>query len=397
MAEPSRIVVVGASLAGLSAVRSLRAEGFTGSIAVIGDEVHPPYDRPPLSKGYLASSDTHPDLGSAELEDVEWILGKGVVGLDSAARVLRLSDGSAEHYDGLVAATGTTPRVLPDGDKAGVHTVRTLDDSVALRAAMNSGRPRVVLVGGGFVGAEVASACVDRGLPVTIVERADVPFRRVLGPTVGAELGRLYVDRGVDLRLGRSVRRLLGDDRVTGVELDDGSVVDADIVVQSMGVTPATSWLADSGLDIDDGVVCDETLLAAPGIVAAGDVARWPNRRLGEFRRVEHWEHAITSGEHAARTLLGRAEPYDIVPWVWSDQFGFKLQFVGSSISHDEVVLDSTLATDGKMLALYRRGDRLVAACGIRRNKIVLGLRERIGLPGSWAAALEQIAGRLAA
>lgn len=397
MTPLEHVVVVGASLAGLAAARALRAEGFTGRLTIVGEEVHRPYDRPPLSKSYLGPSDTHPDLGSHDVADVDWVLGSAAVGLELASRQVRLADGSTVDFDGLIIATGTTPRSLPDYDKRGVVSLRTLDDAVALRDALGTRPSRVVLVGGGFISAEVASTCVSQGIPVTLVEREDQPFSRSLGAAVGAELTRFYVRHGVDVRRGTTVRRVLGGATVTGVELDDGSTVEAGLLLLSIGVLPATGWLEGSGLPLDDGVVCDETLQVVPGVVAAGDVARWPNRRLGEFRRIEHWEHAITSGEHAARTLLGRAEPYELVPWVWSDQFGVKLQFVGSSLDHDEVLVDSSLDTDGRFLALYRKGDRLWGACGIRRNKLVLGLRDSVGRPGSWAAAVERALIRSAA
>lgn len=391
MTELNQIVIVGASLAGLSAARTLRADGFTGRVIVVGEETHRPYDRPPLSKQFLGENAERTDLGSEDV-DAEWVLGVAATGVDIAGRTVSLSDGSTLAFDGLVIATGATPRILPGFDKAGVHTLRTLDDAEAFRRELAIGSPRIALVGAGFIGAEIASTCVARGLSVTMIELEPVPFGRSLGTAVGAELSALYSRSGVDMRPGRSVARLIGDDRVTALELDDGSIIPADIVVLSVGVIPATAWLEDSGLSLEGGVVCDESLLAAPGIVAAGDVARWPNRRLGEFRRIEHWENAITSGEHAARTLLGNPAPYEPVPWVWSDQFGFKLQFVGSSIEPDEILLDSTLDDAGRLLALYRKADRLAGACGIRRTKAVLSLRELVGQPGSWQRALDSVA-----
>lgn len=387
------VVIVGASLAGLSAGRSLRAEGFTGRLTIVGDEIHRPYDRPPLSKQFLGGLVDHTDLGSDDVDDVEWILGAAATALDTANRAVTLSDGRQLQYDGLIIATGATPRLLPGFDKPGIHVIRTVGDAEGFRSALAGESPRVALIGAGFIGAEIASTCVALGLPVTMIELEAVPFGRSLGAAVGAELSRLYAAEGVTLLPGRSVARVLGDDRVTGLELDDGSTVEADVVVLSVGVIPATSWLVDSGLPLDNGVVCDETLQVAPGIVAAGDIARWPNGRLGEFRRVEHWENAITSGEHAARALLGDRRPYESVPWVWSDQFGFKLQFVGSSIAHEEVFIESSLEQeDGRLLALYRKGDRLIGACGIRRNKIVLSLRDQVGRPGSWQKVIEQVA-----
>lgn len=385
------VLIVGASLAGLSAARTLRTEGFSGRLTVVGNEAHRPYDRPPLSKQFLGGLDEHTDLGSDDVPDVDWILGVAAAELDVPTRNVTLSDGRTLGFDGLVIATGASPRRLPGFDKSGVHTIRTVGDADGLRRALAGDSPRVALIGAGFIGAEIASTCIARGLPVTMIELEPVPFGRSLGVAVGAELSQLYVSKGVDLRPGRSVNRLLGDEHVTGLELDDGAIIEADVVVLSVGVIPATAWLESSGLPLENGVVCDATLQVAPGIVAAGDVARWPNERLGEFRRVEHWENAITSGEHAARTLLGGRETYDTVPWVWSDQFGFKLQFVGSSINHDEVFLDSSLDSDGRLLALYRKKDRLIGACGIRRSKAVLSLRDSVGVPGSWQTTMEHL------
>jgi 3-phenylpropionate/trans-cinnamate dioxygenase ferredoxin reductase component len=388
---PERIVVVGASLAGLSAARTLRGEGFAGQVTVVGDETHLPYDRPPLSKQFLGGLDELTDLGSADVANVEWILGVAAVGLDVQARTLALSDGRTLRFDGLVITTGASPRRLPGFDKSGVHTIRTASDAADFRRALAGDSPRVALIGAGFIGAEIASTCITLGLPVTMIEVEPVPFGRTLGVAVGAELSQLYISKGVDLRAGRSIKQVLGDEHVTGLELDDGSVIEADVVVLSVGVVPATTWLESSGLPLDNGVICDDTLQVAPGIVAAGDVARWPNERLGEFRRVEHWENAITSGGHAARTLLGSRDKYNPIPWVWSDQFGFKLQFVGSSINHEEVFLESSLDSEGRLIALYRKEDRLIGACGIRRSKAVLSLRDFVGVPGSWHAAMKKL------
>ena len=249
----------------------------------------------------------------------------------------------------------------------------------------------MALIGAGFIGAEVASTCVERGLSVTVIERENMPFSRSLGAAVGAELNALYVSKGVDMRAGRSVSRLLGDEAVTGVELDDGAIIDADIVVLSVAVVPDPDGSKDRAFRSTTGSSATRTCRWRPASSRQG-MSRAGRTVARRFRRVEHWEHAITSGEHAARTLLGKPDPYDIIPWVWSDQFGFKLQFVGSSIDHDEVIVDSSLDTDGRMLALYRKGDRLLGACGIRRNKAVLSLRATVGQPGSWAAAIGQLA-----
>jgi len=279
--DRSTVVVVGASLAGLRAAEELRAAGFGGRLVVVGAEARQPYDRPPLSKQVLAGeweadqtalrSQPYDDL------DLDWRLGRRAAALDAAARTLTLADGERLAFDGAVLATGAVARTLPDTPPlAGIHLLRTLDDCLALRAELERG-PRVVVVGAGFIGAEVAATCRGRGLAVTVLEALPAPMVRGLGPVLGNALGDLHRDHGVDLRLEAGVAGFEGADRVEAVLLGDGSRVDADVVVVGIGVRPATDWLDGSGLRVDDGVECDATCQAAPGIVAAGDVARWPS------------------------------------------------------------------------------------------------------------------------
>ena len=353
---PSRIVIVGASLAGLRAAEELRHRGFAGTVTVVGDETYEPYDRPPLSKQVLAGAwgldrtaltVMHPD-GVAGL-DLDWRLGVRATGLDLAERRVLLAGGDDVGFDGLVIATGATPRELPGTETlAGVHTLRTLDDALAVRAAIDGGARRVVVVGAGFIGAEVAATCRTAGCDVTILEALPVPLGRALGDEMGAVMGDLHRDHGVDVRLGVGVAGFEGGDRVTHVRLADDTLLDADLVVVGIGVSPNTGWLEGSGVALDDGVVCDATTRVAPGIVAAGDVARWPSHRFGELLRVEHWDNAIAMGEHAARRLLadlagdpaddpGSTAPYDPVPWFWSDQYDRKIQLAGRSSGADEV------------------------------------------------------------
>lgn len=390
----SRVVVVGASLAGLNAARTLRREGYDGTLTIVGAEAQRPYDRPPLSKQVL-SEDW--DISSIDLvEDVDdgleldWMLGATAQGLDIAGRRLTLGDGSLIDFDGLVIATGATPRRMPGTDHlAGVHVLRTYDDAVALRRDLDAGPHRVVIVGSGFVGAEVAAACRKRGVEVTILEALAEPFARVLGVEVGSACSALHRGHGVDVRGGVAVVGFEGSDRVTGVELASGERIVADVVVVGVGVIPATGWLAESGLDVTNGVLVDESCLAAPGIVAAGDVARWPNRRFGGVNRVEHWDNAIRQGEHAARTLLGEREPYYPVPWFWSDQYDRKLQFAGDPVGCEEVAVIEPFDDDQRMVALYRRGDRLVAVAAINRPRRLLEFRRLITEGGTWEHALD--------
>jgi len=406
-----RIVVVGASLAGLRAAEELRHQGFAGTVTVVGDETREPYDRPPLSKQVLAGewpvertalSVMHPG-GLAGL-DLDWRLGVRATGLDLAGRRVLLGDGGDIPFDGLVVATGASPRELPGTEAlAGVHTLRTLDDSLAVRAALDAGARRVVVVGAGFIGAEVAATCRTAGCEVTILEALPVPLRRALGDEMGAAMGELHRDHGADLRLGAGVAGFEGGDRVTHVRLADDSLVDADLVVVGIGVTPNTGWLEGSGLALDDGLVCDATTRAAPGIVAAGDVARWPSHRFGELMRVEHWDNAIAMGEHAARRLLAdfAGDPaddpastaaYDPVPWFWSDQYDRKIQLAGRSSGADEVRVVDGSTDERRFVALYRRGDRLAGVLAMNRPRLLVTFRGLIERGASWDEALAQAA-----
>ena len=248
------------------------------------------------------------------------------------------------------------------------------------------------MVGAGFIGAEVAATARDRGLDVTMVEMAETPLERVLGAVMGGVCAEVHVDHGVDLRLGVGVESLTGTDRVEQVVLTDGTRLDADVVVVGVGVIPNTDWLEGSGLEIANGVVCDETCLAAPGVVAAGDVARWPNRLFGESMRVEHWDNAIGQGTAAARRLLageGGGEPFAPVPWFWSDQYDRKIQLAGRSGPDDEVVVVTGEPAERRFAAIYGRAGRIVAVLGFNRPRHVMQYRRLIAKGASWDDALE--------
>jgi 3-phenylpropionate/trans-cinnamate dioxygenase ferredoxin reductase component len=245
----------------------------------------------------------------------------------------------------------------------------------------------------------VAATCRGRGCDVTILEALPVPLGRALGDEMGTVMGELHRDHGVDLRLGTGVAALEGADRVERVRLADGSTVDADLVVVGIGVSPTTGWLEGSGLALDDGVVCDETTLAAPGVVVAGDIARWPSRRFGELLRVEHWDNAIAMGEHAARRALVElgddrpAEVYDPVPWFWSDQYDRKVQLAGRSSGADEVRVVDGSTDERRFVALYRRGDRIVGVLAMNRPRLLVGFRALVERGASWDEALTHAAG----
>ena len=404
------VVVVGASLAGLRAVEELRHQGFEGAITVVGAEPHLPYDRPPLSKQLLAGewgldrvALTVPTPGGLDGLGVDWRLGTRAVGLDTARRRVALEGGEELPYDGLVIATGATPRRLPGTDGlAGVHTLRTLDDALAIRAELDAGAGRVAVIGAGFIGAEVAATCRARGHAVTLLEALPVPLERALGREMGTVVAELHRDHGVDLRLGVGVAGFEGDGRVERVRLADGSAVPADLVVVGIGVSPATDWLAGSGLALDDGVVCDATTLAAPGIVVAGDVARWPSRRLGELVRVEHWDNAVAMGAHAARRLLaeppfssgdgGEVEPYDPVPWFWSDQYDRKVQLAGWTAGAEEVAVVDGSTDERRFVAIYRRGGALAGVLSMNRPRPLVTYRRLVEEGASWEDAMAQAA-----
>ncbi len=364
------IAIVGASLAGLHAARTLRARGHEGRLIVIGEEPWRPYDRPPLSKQFLTQGWTPQQLALEDDKtplDVEWRLGRRATALDLAQRRLTLEDGDAVAFDGLVIATGAAARRLPLNELRGTHVVRTLDDATALAEALARRPSHVVIVGAGFIGLEVAASCRERGLAVTLVESAPVPLGRILGNAMGEAITALHTARGVALRRGVSVTGHEADaeGHVRAVVLSDGCRLETDLVVVAIGVTPDVAWLQGSGLTLDDGVVCDETCLAAPGVVAAGDVARWPNRRTGETRRVEHWDNAVRQGKHAAARLLdadgSATAPFELLPWFWSDQYDRKIQLYGSALTHDEVRVVEGSTEDDRFIALYRQGDALSA------------------------------------
>jgi len=394
------IVVVGASLAGLRAVESLRRLGYEGRLVLVGDERHLPYDRPPLSKELLQGKweadrialrapDSYAELA------LDLRLGRRAVRLDRAARAIDLDDGDRIRFDGLVLATGCAPRSLRGTPPLrGLHTLRTLDDCLAIRAELER-RPRVAVVGAGFIGAEVAATCRVRGLDVTLIEALPVPLGRAIGEEMGSLCAALHRDHGVDLRLAVGVAGFAGEGRVERVLLSDGSSVAADLVVVGIGVAPATAWLDSSGLELDDGIVCDATCAAAPGVVAAGDVARWHNPLFDERMRVEHWTNAVEQGEAAAASLLageGAAQPFAPVPFFWSDQYDVKIQFAGRTRPGDEMRVAHGSQAERRFVALYGRAGRLTAVLGFNRPGQVIRYQKMIGERASFEEALARAA-----
>jgi len=396
MSEMKRIAVVGASLAGLRAVEFIRRAKFEGELVLIGDEAHLPYDRPPLSKEVLRGEWEQERLAlrrrSYDDLNVQLMLGQRAVSLDTTAREIRLEGGTPVSFDGMVIATGSHVRELPDQPRIdGIYTLRTLDDSLAIREAF-ARKPRVAVIGAGFIGAEVAASARQLGLEVTMIEALEAPLAQSLGPRLGGILQEAHERRGVRVRCGRRVEGFGGTDRVESVLLDDGTKVECDVVVVGIGVSPTVSWLADSGVELDNGVRCDETLASSvPGIVAAGDVASWYNPLFEERMRVEHWTNAVEQARHAVSSLLaapGEAKPFESVPMFWSDQFDIKIQGVGSPKPTDDLVLAGGTPESEKFIALYGGAGRLVGAVAFNQPSKLIQLRVLIGKRGGVDEAL---------
>ncbi|MFE6103562.1 NAD(P)/FAD-dependent oxidoreductase [Streptomyces laurentii] len=399
-ADVRRLVVVGASLAGLRAVEAARATGFRGSITLVGAEPELPYDRTALSKSFLEPGDEPAvpyyrdratyaaDLGA------QLLLGEPATALDTADRTVEVG-GASVPYDRLVIATGVHARNLPGPAlPAGVHTLRTLDDARRLRATLERAR-KVVVVGAGFIGAEAASAARARGVEVTVLDAAAAPLVRSVGPVLGARVSALHATHGTELRYPAAVERIEGADRVERVVLTDGTVLDADLVVVGVGAEPAVEWCRNSGVTLDNGVLCDATLAStAPGVFAAGDVARWYNPLFGRTMRLEHWTSAAEQGAVAARNALtgGPREVCATVPYFWSDWYGNRIQFLGVPDPDGTELFGDP---DGhRYVALYRSGDRLGGVLAVNRKADIVKYRKLLRQGTSWSAALAFAAGR---
>ncbi|MCX4668742.1 FAD-dependent oxidoreductase [Streptomyces sp. NBC_01381] len=374
------ITVVGASLAGLYAARELRAQGFDGRLVIVGDEPHQPYDRPPLSKDFLTGRSGEAQLALTDGEETaelaaEWLLGTRARGLDPRGRTVLLDDGRTVPSDGVVIATGASARRLPGPGLAGVHTLRTLDDARALRAELAAGPQRVVVIGGGFIGAETASSCVALGHDVTVVEAAPLPLLPQLGPEMAAVCAGLHARGGTTLLTGTGVAALRGDTAVRAVELSDGRLLPADVVVVGIGATPNTGWLAGSTLALDDGVLCDDGCVTGlPHVVAVGDVARVGGKRA------EHWTSATEQPRVAVRNLLAAStvETVRPLPYFWSDQYGSRIQFAGLRRADDTVRLVEGSPDEGGFLVAYEREGRTTAVLAVDRPRPFMRMRRAL-------------------
>ncbi|TWP48173.1 NAD(P)/FAD-dependent oxidoreductase [Lentzea tibetensis] len=358
------IAVVGASLAGLRSAQALRAQGYDGRLVIIGDEVHQPYDRPPLSKDFLLGKIENTPLADAEdlgKLDAEWVLGVRASTLSTVGSI-ELSDGQLLTVDGVVLATGAVPRTIP-----GAHVLRTLDDAVVLRDKV-AGADKVVVIGAGFIGAEVASSCRQLGKDVTVVEALDAPLTRVLGAEMGTACGGLHADHGTRLICGAGVSTVN-----SGVELADGRVLDADVVIAGVGTRPAIDWLADSPIETGNGVLCDAGgVTNVPQVVAVGDVANYAGHRA------EHWTSATEQAQVAVANLLAGStvRTHKATGYVWSDQYGVRIQFAGRA-SADARLEDGSIE-DRKFVTAYYEGEQLVGVLAMSNARLFTRFRRNL-------------------
>ena len=386
------VLIVGAGLGGIRTVEQLRRVGYEGRISLVGAEEYPPYDRPPLSK-QLLSGDWEPEQlalkDDSALEDLDVRLYLGLPAVALRPGEVELKDGSVLSADAIVLATGVVARTLP-GQPAHVHTLRTLDDALALRTELDAASSLLV-VGAGFIGAEVASTAVAKGLTVTVLEAAPVPLLRGLGEQVGLLAGRLIREGGVDLQLGVAITDVYG----TGVVLADGSRVDADVVVIGIGGRPDLGWLADTGLNLGDGVPCDATgrVLGLEGVWAVGDMASWADPETGVHHRFEHWTSTSDQATVVARAIAGTESPPPAVPYFWSDQFGLKIQLIGRPDRADSVEQLQGQGLDGGPIkgtvVGYFSGNALVAVAGFGAARHVVRYRALLQERADRAAARE--------
>ncbi len=367
MTSEQSFVIVGASLAGAKAAETLRSEGFEGRLVLIGEETERPYERPMLSKEYLrgdkpaAKLYVHDEAFYAD-NDIELLTGTHVASLDPGAHEVTLQDGSRMPYSRLLLSTGAIPRrlSLPGADLPGVRYLRTMGDSDALRAAITAAS-RVVVIGSGWIGSEVAASARQLGAEVAIVGPDAVPLERVLGPEVGGVYRELHAENGVELHLSTKVMAIVGGDAAQGVRTMDGAVVEGDLVVVGVGATPRDELARDAGLTLENGIVVDELLrTSAPDVFAAGDVAATWNPMYNKWIRVEHWANALNQGQTAARNMLGLGTAYAKLPYFYSDQFDLGMEYNGYASDWDRVVLRGD-AAGREFLAFWLKDGRVLA------------------------------------
>jgi 3-phenylpropionate/trans-cinnamate dioxygenase ferredoxin reductase subunit len=377
------VAVVGASLAGLSTARELRSLGHSGPITLIGDEAHLPYDRPPLSKGVLQNTVSDEALSLVDDDDhtsLSWRLGTPAIGLDHDGddHLVRLGDGTSVRASAVVAATGARARSLIGADLVGVHTLRTLDDALALRASLSECR-HLVVIGAGFIGCEVASSASASGMTVTIVEASEAPGAALLGPDLARWMHNLHREHGVDLRTGSAIETINGSDRVRSVTLADGTELPADAVVIGIGAVPNTEWAAASGIAVDGGFLTDaHCATAVSGIYAVGDCARVFDPVTGLHVRHEHWSAALDHARRAARHLMQMDVPKTVAPYFWSDQYGRRLQVCGAVPAGARPHLVEGSLDGGGFVATFGDPDNPVAVVAVDGGRTFTRLRKQL-------------------
>jgi 3-phenylpropionate/trans-cinnamate dioxygenase ferredoxin reductase subunit len=372
---PETFVIVGASLTGGGAAATLRREGFDGRVVLVGAESQPPYERPPLSKEYLRGESPFDKAlvqppGFYDENGIETRFGVRATRADSAEKVVELDGGERVAYDKLLVATGGRNRSLPIPglDLEGVYGLRTVADSDRIRAEIAPGR-KAVVVGMGFIGSEVTASLRQSGVDVVVVDRNEVPLRRVLGEEVGGVVEGIHRDHGTSMFFEDTVAAFEGAGRVERVTTGRGRRIECDFVVVGLGIEPVTELLAGTGVEIDNGVVVDEYCrTGVEGIYAAGDVANHYHPVFGRRIRVEHWQNALKQGPAAARNMLEKGEPYDEVPWFWSDQYEHNLQYAGFHTEWDEFVVRGSME-ERNFVAFYRKRGRILAAVAVNRGK----------------------------
>ena len=385
MANTESYVIVGAGIAGNAAAETLRKQGFDGAVHLVGAEPYRPYDRPPLSKEFLSGAKEEeklffkPEDFYAE-QSIEFHLGTEATTLDPTSNTVTLSNGETLHYDKLLLATGSRVKTLPipGSNLQGVHYLRTINDSQAIAQSMN-GASRVVIVGAGFIGSEVAAVCKTAGLEVTVLEIQPQPMAHILGEEMGAIYANLHTGRGIDLRLREGISEIRGNSRAEQVLTDQSNTIDCDFVVIGVGIAPDTALAESAGLDVDHGILVDESCQTShPDIYAAGDVANWYHPGLGRHLRVEHWDNALNQGAAAAKSMLGAPEPYSPTLYFWSDQYDLNIQYLGHATQWDEVAVRGN-PSDEKFTAFYLKDGTVYGALVVNNFRDIRPTRTLIG------------------
>ncbi|OZC52467.1 FAD-dependent oxidoreductase [Rhodococcus sp. WWJCD1] len=390
-------VIVGASIGGVRTAQALRNAGFDGRVVLVGDEAEMPYDKPPLSKAVLAG-EVEPDqvrlideAGAVEL-DIDLVLGSAAIRLDVAESTVLLENGTVVRYDAVILATGASARPSPWGDRSGIHVIRSMADAVALRADLAAGG-RLAVVGAGFIGAEVAATGRKLGLEVTMIDPSPVPMSRILGAEMGQRFIDLHAAHGVDVRLGVGVETIDGERGAFRIGLTDGSALDASVVVVGIGAQPNDRWLTSSGLDIDNGVVCDRFCKAVgqANVYAVGDVARFDNERRGGLTRLEHWTNAVDQATVVAHNIVTPSEPlgHRPVEYVWSDQYDWKIQIVGLAGSRENILVEHSTTPDRFAIAYASADSYLAGVVAVNWPKVVVAARRGLDNDTTFASFVE--------